>query len=198
LLRRSGTFTRQGSQGSRASGRLKPAGSILGARIRVGRLSAGLTLRELGQMLHPKVHHSTISNWERAKRVPGRASMAQLADLFNWGTADVHVMADDSLTSGADGRLIAGGAGAVTSASAAGPGQSLRLEALLGGLRAAYDEAFEDGQAVAYGEAQKEIQLLRKQLASERDRVERQRDQLVQLQRSADMRRLAEDRGRPN
>ncbi|MDP9246564.1 MAG: hypothetical protein M3O95_00495 [Candidatus Dormibacteraeota bacterium] len=51
---------------------------------------------------------------------------------------------------------------------------------------------------MAYGEAQKEIQLLRKQLASERDRAERQRDQLVQLQRSADMRRLAGDRGRPN
>ena len=150
-------------------------------------------------MLHPKVHHSTISNWERAKRVPGRASMAQLADLFNWGTADVHVVADDSLKGGADGRLMAGEAGAVTSVSAAGPGLGLsRLEALLGGLRAAYDEAFEDGQAVAYGEAQKEIQLLRKQLASERDRAERQRDQLVQLQRSADMRRLAEDRGRPN
>ncbi len=150
-------------------------------------------------MLHPKVHHSTISNWERAKRVPGRASMRQLADLFNWGTADVHVMADNSLTGGSDGRLMGREAGAVTSASAAGPGHSLsRLEALLGNLKAAYDEAFEDGQAVAYGEAQKEIQLLRKQLASERDRAERQRDQLVQLQRSADMRRLAGDRGRPN
>jgi hypothetical protein len=41
------------------------------------------------------------------------------------------------------------------------------------------------------------LQLLRKQLASERDRVQRQRDQLVQLQRSADMRRLSHDPGRP-
>jgi hypothetical protein len=88
---------------------------------------------------------------------------------------------------------------ALTSASAAEPGHGLpRLEALLRGLRAAYDEAFEYGKAVAYGEAQKEIQPLRKQLASERDRAERQRDQLFQLQRSADMRRLAEDRERPN
>ena len=60
MLRRSGTFTRQGSLGSRASGRLKPAGSILGARIRVGRLRAGLTLRELGQMLHRAIQGSRL------------------------------------------------------------------------------------------------------------------------------------------
>jgi hypothetical protein len=41
------------------------------------------------------------------------------------------------------------------------------------------------------------LQLLRKQLASEQDRVQRQRDHLVQLQRSADMRRLSQDPGRP-
>jgi hypothetical protein len=123
--------------------------------------------------------------------------MAQLADLFNWGSGDVRVMAARSLDASSDGRFMARGAGTATSASASVSGHGIpRLEALLSGLRAAYDEAFEDGQAAAYGEAQKEIQLLRKQLASERDRAQRQRNQLAELQRSADMRRLGEDRGR--
>jgi hypothetical protein len=62
----------------------------------------------------------------------------------------------------------------------------------LSGLKAVYDQAFEDGQLEAYGEAHKEIELLRKQLASERNRVGRQHDQLVELQRHAEMRRIAE------
>jgi transcriptional regulator with XRE-family HTH domain len=126
-------------------------------------------------MLTPTVHYSTISNWERGRRIPGPAQLAQLADTLKWGTNEARALA-------AERHLTMGGAGQ----------SSARLEALLRGLREAYYEAFEDGQVAAYSEAQKQLQLLRKQLASERGQVARQRDQLLQLQRSAEIRRLAE------
>jgi transcriptional regulator with XRE-family HTH domain len=178
---------------------------VLGARLRGARLRAGLTLRELGLLLRPTTHPSTVSNWERGKRVPRQTTMAQLADLFEWGTRDVGSPAAGGLVATVDAprmpcdshsspqiRRISGGdlASRPTSPLA-------RFEELLDNLRRAYEEAFLDGRAVGRGEAQKELQLLRKQLASERDRVQSQRDQLVQLQRSADMRRLSHDPGRP-
>jgi transcriptional regulator with XRE-family HTH domain len=166
---------------------LKPAGSVLGAHLREARLRAGLTLRELGLMLRPTTHPSTISNWERGKRVPRQASIVQLADLFSWGTKEA--------ASPARSWRSASGAGVAT--RTAGPADKVAaFERLLDDLRTAYEDAFQEGRAVGHGEAQKELQLLRKQLASERDRVERQHDQLVQLQRSAEMRRLAEDPSR--
>jgi transcriptional regulator with XRE-family HTH domain len=152
-------------------GELKPTGSVLGVRIRAARLRAGLTLRELGQMLHPTVHHSTITNWERGRRVPRQAFIAQLADLFNWGSNEVQALAAERhLTNSRTGHC------------------SVRMETLLSRLREAYHEAFADGQMTAYSESRKQLQLLRKQLASERDRVERQRELLLQLERNAEMR----------
>ena len=178
---------------------------MLGARLRGARLRAGLTLRELGLLLRPTTHPSTISNWERGKRVPRQATMVQLAGLFEWGTGDVGSLAAEGLAATVDGpplpcdshsspqiRRISGGDLASRPTS-----HLAQFEQLLDDLRRAYEEAFLDGRAVGRGEAQNELQLLRKQLASERDRVQRQRDHLVQLQRSADMRRLSCDPGRP-
>jgi transcriptional regulator with XRE-family HTH domain len=160
---------------------LKPTGSVLGAHLREARLRAGLTLRELGLMLRPATHPSTISNWERGKRMPRQAFIVQLAELFSWGTEEA----------GSPARSRRSASGTDVAALTAGQADNLAgFERLLDDLRTAYEDAFQDGRALGHGEAQKELQLLRKQLASERDRVERHRDQLVELQRSAEMRRL--------
>lgn len=204
MLLRSETLTQERHGGSRQA-RSKPAGSVLGARLRAARLRAGLTLRELGLLLRPTTHPSTISNWERGKRVPRPAAIVQLADIFDWATRDVRSLAAEGLMATVDGspipfdsppsvqiRRISGGDLATRPT-----GHLARFEKLLDDLRRAYQDAFLDGRALGRGEALKELQLLRKQLASERDRVQRQRDQLVELQRSADMRRLSHGPGRP-
>jgi transcriptional regulator with XRE-family HTH domain len=168
---------------------------VLGARLRTARLRAGLTLRELGLLLRPATHPSTISNWERGKRVPRQASIVQLVNLFDWGTKEVPALAAERLIASVDtGRVSAGArrfqfgtSSSDTDVAARPTGSLVRFERLLDDLGRAYEEAFQDGRAAGRGEAQKELQLVRKQLASERERVERQRDQLDQLQRSADM-----------
>ena len=137
-------------------------------------------------MLRPTAHPSTISNWERGKRVPRPGTMAQLADLFNWETRDAEAVATEGWA-----------ARATVAPAAHGRRRDSLLEELSSRLKTVYDQAFEDGQLEAYDEAHREIQLLRKQLASERERVGRQREQLVELERRAEMRRLSEQgRGR--
>ncbi len=55
--------------------------SALGERLRHWRLDRGLSQGDFGELLHPKVRHSTVCRWENGVRRPAKRFLRQIIAL---------------------------------------------------------------------------------------------------------------------